>query len=88
MPNETQRTSLTINLATRYAQQSEGGAFNAKTAGTATAPASLQSKLYDTNPQFQVKETLGQSNFEGVTDGGNYKEISRYANNINTTRYK
>jgi len=88
MPNETTRPSLQIDLATRYAQQKEGGAFNAKTAGTATAPASLQAKLYDTDPNFQIKENLGQSNFEGVTDGGNYKEISRYANNINTTRYK
>jgi hypothetical protein len=88
MPTETTRPSLTTDLATRYATQQTGEAFNSKLAGTATAPLSIQAKLYDTNPSFIVNELQEISNFENVGDGGTYKEVSKYSSNINTTRYK
>ena len=87
MPTPTERPSLTTDLATRYATQREGGAFDAKTAGTATAPPSLQSQQFENTSQFVVKEPLLTTEFKGA-DNPNYKEISAYAQGLDTRKYK
>ena len=80
------RQSLTLPLDRRYKTSNEGGAYNAKLAGTST-DFSPQAALYDTTGNFVVKQQKGISNFKG-TDSGNYKEISDYAANLSTVKYK
>ena len=87
MPNNTDRTSIKTDLESRYKTQPAGEAFNAKLAGTSTVEQSINAKLYDNTQQYVIKESPGASNFKGIVDGKSYKEISRFANNINTTRY-
>lgn len=82
----TPRPSLTTDLATRYANQREGGAFDAKKAGTPTSPSSLQEAQFEKTDTF-VKPIQGISNFKG-TDTQNYKEISSLAQGIDVRKYK
>lgn len=87
MPSPTPRPSLTTDLETRYETQKEGGAFDAKQAGTATAPASIQAQQFENTDTFVVKEPLFISNFKG-TDTPNYKEISILAQGLDVRKYK
>lgn len=87
MPNPTQRPSLATNLVTRYANQTEGGAYDAKKAGTSTTETSLLGALYLDSDVFLVRESTSTSNFKGANNL-NYKEISLYAQNLDTRRYK
>ena len=87
MPTETTRTSLKTDLQTRYNTQKVGAAFNAKLAGSSTIEPSIQSKLFDDSTKFDIDQQQGISNLKGITDGGTYKEISRYSSNINITPY-
>lgn len=82
----TPRPSLTTDLAARYDNQREGGAFDAKQAGGPTAPASLQAAQFDNTDTF-TRPIQGVSNFKG-TDTSNYKEISSLAQGIDTRKYK
>ena len=88
MPTPITRTSITTNLEARYKTQKEGSAFNAKLAGSSTIEPSVQSKLFEDSTKFDIDQQVGKSNFKGIVDGGDYKELSRFANNINTTPYK
>jgi len=87
MPTPTPRPSETINLETRYKQQREGGAFDAKQAGTSTITPSMKSKLYNKSTKYDIDQLQGQSDFKGV-DGGSYNEISNFATGIDVTPYK
>ena len=86
MPIPTPRPSLTTDLATRYATQKEGGAYDAKTAGTSTAPASVQAQQFENSDKFVVKEPLLISNYKG-TANSNYTEVSAYAQGLDTRKY-
>lgn len=86
MPTPTPRPSLTTDLETRYETQPEGGAFDAKKAGTPTAPPSLLAQQFDNTNKFVVKEPLFVSNFKGA-NGTNYTEISSLAVGIDTRKY-
>jgi hypothetical protein len=88
MPQETIRTSLAMNLEERYQSQKVGEAFNAKLAGGSTIEPSLAAKLFEDSTAFDIKQQQCQTNMKGISDGGTYKELSRYANNINVTPYK
>lgn len=86
MPSPTPRPSLITDLETRYATQPEGGAFNAKLAGTSTAPASTLAQQFDNTNKFIVKEPLFVSNFKGA-NGPGYTEISSLATGLDTRKY-
>lgn len=82
-----QRNSETTNLEQRYLSQREGGAFNAKLAGTSTCPPSIKSTLYNKTPKFDINQLQGQSEFKGV-DGSTYTEVSIFGQGIDVTPYK
>lgn len=86
MPTEPLRPSLTMNLEERYQTQKVGEAFNAKLASTSTIDPSMAAKLFEDSTKFDINQK--QTNMKGITDGGTYKELSRYATNINVTPYK
>jgi hypothetical protein len=81
------RQSLNQSLDQKYANSKVGGAYDAKKVGTSTTGMSINATTYDTNPNFVVKQSQGQSNFKG-TSGNSYKEISKYSSNLDTRRYK
>ena len=87
MPIPINRTSLTTDLASRYANQPVGGSQNAKRAGSSTVIPSIAAKLFDTSTAYDVDQSMGQSNFKGIVNGGQYKEISRFATGISTVPY-
>jgi hypothetical protein len=83
MPNQNERPSLTTDLLTRYETQKEGGAYDAKTAATSTAPNSLQSAQFEKTDKFLVKEPIGVSQFKN--DG---KDLSQFVKGLDTRKYK
>lgn len=87
MPTPINRQSLTTDLASRYVNQNVGGSQNAKRAGTSTIEPSINAKLFDTSTKYDIDQSLGQSNFKGIVNGGQYKEISRFATGISTVPY-
>jgi hypothetical protein len=87
MPIPIERQSLKTDLNSRYVTQREGGAFDAKLAGTGTAPQSLLGALYLIKNGFLVRESTVESNFKG-TDQLDYTEISLMAKGLDTTKYK
>jgi len=86
MPSPTVRPSLTTDLETRYETQKEGGAFDAKQAGTSTTEPSILAAEFDNSSTFVVKEPLFVSNFKGANNP-TYTEISSLAQNLDTRRY-
>lgn len=72
---EDTRPSLAIDLEKRYDTQPEGGAYDAKTAGTSTAPASLKSKDFEKTDKFVVKAPIGVSEFKD--DGLNLSTLAQ-----------
>ena len=83
MPTPIQRDSLTVGLEQRYNTQQAGGAFDAKKAGTSTAPSSIQAKQFENSDTFVVDEQQGVSDFKN--DGNN---LSVYVQGLDTTKYK
>lgn len=97
MPNSINRDSLNIDLATRYAKQKAGGAFDAKsivTAADTVAPAfepSSKGQQYTIDGGgFRVGMPVGLSSFTDVPDRKNStsNELSAYTRGLNTIKYK
>ena len=85
MPIPTPRPSLTTDLATRYATQRVGGAFNDRdiiTVGEVALFASYQGTTFQKISGFLTKAKLGVSEFKA--DG---KDLSFYVKGLNTTKY-
>ena len=78
-----QRPSLQTDLASRYQNQKEGGAYDAKQAGTSTAPPSIQSKQFELTDKFVIKEPQGLSEFKNQGNG-----ISLFVAGLDTRKYK
>lgn len=81
----TNRPSLTTNLATRYATQKVGGAFDARNiieTGTDGLFSSLQSAQFQVSNGFLTKEMLLVSDFKN--EGNN---LSQYVKGLDTTKY-
>lgn len=85
MPTPLQRPSLTIDLATRYATQTVGGAFDARDiieSGTDGLFASYQAQQFQLTNGFLTKEVQGVSDFKN--NGGG---LSQYVQGLDTTPY-
>jgi len=101
MPNPTNRPSLNKDLASRYATQRAGGAFEVKqrlgAPGTAPRtgdrmPVDGNEVLY-TKDDFAVKQIIGQTEFLDTQDANNSssprsKELSRYIKGFSSRKYK
>lgn len=101
MPQPSDRPSLTKDLATRYATQKAGGAFEVKQrlkppgssphAGD-RMPIDGNEKFY-TNDDFAVKQALGVTELLDAQEANNSsspksKEISLYIRGFNNRKYK
>lgn len=85
MPTPITRPSLTTDLASRYASQRVGGAFDARDiieAGTDALFASFQGATFQNTNGFLTKEQLGVSDFKN--DGNN---LSQYVQGLDTRKY-
>jgi hypothetical protein len=85
MPIPTPRPSLTTDLATRYATQRAGGAFDAKNiieSGVDALFASYQSATFQKQNGFLTKMQLEVSDFKN--DGG---DLSIYVQGLSTQKY-
>jgi hypothetical protein len=85
MPIPTPRPSLTTDLATRYATQRVGGAFNDKNiieSGVDALFASFQSAQFQTKNGFLTKVQQGVSDFKG--EG---KDLSIYVQGLSVVPY-
>lgn len=85
MPIPTPRPSLTTDLATRYATQRVGGAFNDKNIienGVDALFASFQSAQFQNFNGFLTRVQQGVSDFK--RDG---KDLSQYVQGLSTTPY-
>jgi hypothetical protein len=83
MPNP--RPSLTTDLATRYATQNVGGAFDARDiieSGVDPLEASFQGAQFQNKNGFLTKVQQGVSDFKN--DGNN---LSQYVEGLNTQKY-
>lgn len=78
-----ERKSLKTDLLSRYNNQNEGGAFDAKKAGTSTSGPSLQAKQFDKTDSFLVKEPQGISQFKNDGNG-----LSQFVQGLDTRKYK
>ncbi len=79
------RPSLTTDLATRYATQRAGGAYNAKNiikTGVDPLFASYQATQFQNVNGFLTEAKQGNSDFKN--DG---KDLSQYVAGLNTTKY-
>ena len=85
MPADNQ-TSLQTDLASRYANQKVGGAFDAKNVKQQPLPIAMNENLFETNAKVATP-VQGVSNFKVVANGVDYKEISQLAQGLKTTRY-
>lgn len=71
MPTPTQRESLTKGIEERYVSQKAGGAYNAKTAGTATSDA-FNNEFADgftkggANTNLPKKDSYYVKGFDGI----------------------
>ena len=74
MPTSTQRDSLTKGIEDRYASQRAGGAFDAKTAGTATSDA--------------FSNEFADGFTKGGTNTNFPKKDSTLVKNLDTRKYK
>ena len=97
MPNPITRDSLNIDLATRYAKQKAGGAFDAKNIVTkedSVAPSSSPSikgqQFTIDKGGFRVKMPTGLSSLADVPDRKNStsKELSQYTKGLSNKKYK
>lgn len=101
MPTPITRPSLTKDLASRYATQRAGGAFevkqrlkppgNSPTAGD-RMPIDGNERLY-TNDDFVVKQPIGVTEFLDAQDANSSssprsREISRYIRGFSNQKYK
>ena len=86
MPTPTERPSIKTDLASRYATQPAGGAYNAKDVKNQPQDVSLNETLWENNPNRIIPQQ-GVSNFKG-TNVTPYVEISSLAQGLNTTKYK
>jgi len=85
MPNPIQRPSLTTDLATRYATQNVGGAYDARDiieAGVDPLQASYQGQQFQNQNGFLTEVQQGVSDFKG--DGN---DLSQYVQGLDTTKY-
>jgi hypothetical protein len=85
MPNALPRPSLTIDLATRYATQTVGGAFNARNIvenGVDPLFASYQGATFQNFNGFLTDVQVGVSDFKN-----NGNDLSIFVQNLNTTPY-
>ena len=95
MPTPTQRASLTTTLDQRYANQSEGGAFQIKNvlgqpgstppAGEVIDAASQNGMTFQNPDGFQVKMMPQVSQLKDVQAGNS--SLSRYIHGLDTTKY-
>jgi hypothetical protein len=79
-------TSLQTDLASRYANQKVGGAFDAKNVKQQPHDVAMNENLFETDPKL-AHPVQGVSNFKGVADGVNYSEVSQLAKGLKTTKY-
>jgi len=86
MPIPTERPSIKTDLASRYATQPAGGAFNAKEVKEQPIDFGLNEKKYETDAGWP-EQTQGVSNFKGANVVP-YTEISSMASGLDTTKYK
>ncbi len=85
MPTPIVRTSLTTNLASRYANQNVGGAFDARDiieTGVDPLFASYQGQQFQNQNGFLTEQMVEVSDFKG--DGNN---LSQYVQGLDTTKY-
>jgi hypothetical protein len=85
MPTPSPRPSLTTDLATRYATQKAGGAYDAKNiieSGVDALFASFQSSQFQIKNGFLTAQKLEVSDFKN--DGG---DLSIYVKGLNTKKY-
>lgn len=86
MPNAVARPSIQTDLASRYATQNVGGAFDARNiieTGVDGLFASIQSGEFQVKNGFLTKEQQGVSDFKN--EG---KDLSIFVTNLDTRKYK
>ena len=85
MPIQQARPSLTTDLATRYATQQVGGAFDARDiieSGVDPLFASYQGTTFQNVNGFLTEQQVGVSDFKNDGNG-----LSTYVQGLNTTPY-
>lgn len=97
MPIPTERPSLSKDLATRYASQREGGAFDVKdrlgapgsrpVVGTAVDNTSMNGQTFQSPNGFVVGANSGQTQMKDA-QGTVSKQLSMYIRGFSNRKYK